>query len=128
MKRVLIDWLYEVCKFYGIDNTVLQYSLMLLKKFENIVNDIPRKDYQLVACVMLNLSLKFLEDEEFIGIELWCDLAGNSFDRENFIGMEMFVLQILKYNLNVEIEGTELDDELDDELKVSEVNENITVS
>lgn len=101
MKDILVQWLNEIRKEYDIDTTIFFYSLKLLRKFEKLVNDIRKDEYQLVGCVILNLALKFLDDEEIIPIETWCELSSNSFDKEKFIGMEMFVLQNLNYNIYI---------------------------
>ena len=57
-------------------------------------------DYQLVSCVIFNLALKYLDDEEEIPVHLWCDLSCNSFEQKDFIAMEMYVLKVLDYNIN----------------------------
>ena len=100
MKKILLEWLYQISCEYHIEVSILQHAEKLLDRFEYMISDIKLNDYQLIGCVILNLALKYLDDEEEIPIDEWCYLTNFSYEKRDFINMEIFVLQILNYNIN----------------------------
>lgn len=98
-KRILLEWLKEITVFYCFDDGIFEHSLSLLDKFENKTKVLTCQ-YQLIGCVIYNLSLKYLDDNNEMPVHLWCDLSCNIFEQKDFVEMELYVLKTLDYDIN----------------------------
>lgn len=104
MRKILVDWLYEVSiKFKLLPSTFRNaISLLDLAIFEN--QDITRKEFQLWGIVCLSISSKLNEiySPEIKDYEYICDRA---FTSAQIIEKELFFLKQINYN----VYSTELD-------------------
>jgi len=101
MKKILLKWLKKVCFYFDVDIEIFFFTEKLIEKFQKLNLEIEIMEYQLIGCVIFHLAIKFLEDENEITIDDWCEISNFSFNREEFIKMERQVLKILDYDLNL---------------------------
>ena len=97
MRVTLVDWLIEVSEEFDLVPETTFLSVYLMDRYLRI-DDISRKLLQLLGITSLYIAAKF-EEIYVPRIDEFCDITDNTYTREEVIGMERQVLQVVKFRI-----------------------------
>lgn len=97
---IVIDWLIQVSiNLYKCSNDTLYFAINFIDRYLSL-KEISKKKFQLLASTCFLIANKY-EDVINITIDEIVDLCGRAYERDDFIKMEINVMNTLKYNLMV---------------------------
>jgi len=101
MRHILIEWLYDVCKYSFKDDilTVLPSAIWIIDKYME-KKSIERSRLQLLGIVSLRLAIKY-ELRELLTVDFITYVCDNAYkDAEEILEMEFDILKTLDYNIS----------------------------
>lgn len=102
MRRILIDWLMEVCQEYHMDIQTLFLSIHYLDTYLSVSErKVPRNQLQLFGIVSLLIASKFHETEIVPSLEDLVYLSDDAYTTDQIIEAEQNMLNTICFDLRV---------------------------
>merc|ERR1711892_803530 len=99
MRKIVIDWMFEVCEDQSYDSEVFCLAVNYVDRFLCELQ-ITKDQFQLTAAVCLLLSSKFSQVIPF-SLEQLVTYTDNSVTPEEMISWELLVLNTLQWEMTV---------------------------
>ncbi|PRP88577.1 hypothetical protein PROFUN_02988 [Planoprotostelium fungivorum] len=99
-RRVIVDWLADVCNEFQCVNETFFLSVKLLDRYLTLNRDVEKNDFQLVAVTCLSLAAKFEQglSPSVAQLEEICDGA---YAPEVIVDMEVSLLALLDFQVSL---------------------------
>ena len=106
-KGILFNWIFKCAMQFDFSYYTVYLAFYILNKIMPHIT-INTSNAQLLGCVALQMASKF-EDESTLRVEDWITACENSFTKEDFLEMEMFVAKEMDWSFVVDTVLTILD-------------------
>lgn len=99
-RKILVEWMIEVCQEYRLNDKTLHLSVNLFDRFISLVPNLIYSKIQIVGCACMLIASKFVET---FGPDVgnFVYIADNSFTKEQLIETESTVLKTLNWEIAV---------------------------